>query len=162
MAKRANQTLCGVEYWYTSGTMMGADIHIKLTDEEIVYASYFPWEGMNDYSGDETDCITVEHESIEIERWNEIQNAVMEIVPLLEPEKKAKESKFKKILDGWFNKNIEVLDGGDSYGFVLTWRDETGEEISVGYYIPNDSRFHTLLELMKETVHPIGRINVHE
>lgn len=29
--------------------------------------------------------------------------------------------------------------------------------MSVEYHIPNDSRFHTLLELMKETAHPIGR-----
>lgn len=154
---RANQTLCGIEYWYTSGMVFGEDIHMHITDEQIVYASYFPWEGMDDYSGEEMDCVTFENVAIEPEQWNEIEKAVMDIVPVLEQAENEKNSWLKKKLAEWGTKIFEVMDGGDTSGFILTWRDENGIETEVTYYTPGDRRFWTVLDLMKETVHPIGR-----
>lgn len=44
-------TLCGVTYFYSGGMMRDFDINIHLRDQQIVYACFYPWEGLNDYSG---------------------------------------------------------------------------------------------------------------
>ncbi len=49
------------------------------------------------------------------------------------------------------------MDGLEQTGFSLTWRDKNGEETKVRYYISSDPRFKTVLDLLKETAHPIGR-----
>ena len=76
---RASQTLCGVEYCHTGGSVYGQDITIILRDKELVYASYYPWEGTDDYLGDGSDCITVENVPLEEGRWNEIEKAIEDI-----------------------------------------------------------------------------------
>lgn len=156
LEKRAEQTLCGVRYHYASGTMYGEDISIQLTPEKIVSALFFPWEGIEDYTGEETDCITIENQPIDPSQWEAIEQAVTELLPVLKAQEPKKE-KLIKWWNKWWTKHLEVLDGGDICQFSLTWRAEDGSEQTVDYAIPSDSRFHTLLDLMKETVHPIGR-----
>ena len=155
---RANRTLCGAEYSRTGGSVYGQDITIILTDKELVYASYYPWEGTDDYLGDGSDCITVENVPMDADRWNEIEKAIEDILPIL----KLKDDEKKSVLQQWlsriFVKNEDVMDGEGSLSFALIWRDEDGgAEIRVQYEIPNDKRFDTVLALMKETAHPIGR-----
>lgn len=152
MEKRAGQTLCGVSYHYASGMVYGEEFRIQLTPEQIVSASYFPWEGIEDYTGEETDCITIENQPIDSSQWEAIEQAVTFLLPVL----KAQEPKKEKLIK-WWTKHLEVLDGGDICQFSLTWRAGDGSEQTVDYVIPSDSRFYTLLDLMKETVHPIGR-----
>ena len=155
LEKRADQTLCGVEYWYLSGMEWGADINIRISEEKIVYASYFPWEGTDgDCLSGETDPVTLENVTIEAEQWNNIEKAVMDIVPLLESMKE--ENRLKKLLYERLIKK-HVMDGLEQTGFSLTWRDKDGEETKVQYYIPSDPRFKTVLDLLKETAPPIGR-----
>ena len=156
MEKRAGQTLCGVSYHYASGMVYGEEFRIELTPEQIVSASYFPWEGIEDYTGEETDCITIENQPIDSSQWEAIEQAVMELLPVLKAQEPKKE-KLIKWWNKWWEKRLEVLDGGDICQFSLTWRAEDGSEQTVYYVIPSDSRFYTLLDLMKETVHPIGR-----
>ncbi|MGN0568309.1 MAG: hypothetical protein ACI4JR_06955 [Acutalibacteraceae bacterium] len=75
----------------------GADINICISEEKIVYASYFPWEGTDgDCLDGETDPVTLENVTIESEQWNNIEKEVMDIVPLLEPMKE--ENRLKKLL----------------------------------------------------------------
>ena len=155
---RASQTLCGVEYCHTGGSVYGQDITIILRDKELVYASYFPWEGTDDYLGDGSDCITVENVPLEEGRWNEIEKAIEDILPILKRKDIEKKGIFRQLLSRIFAKNEDVMDGEGSFSFAVVWRDdENGAELSVSYEIPDDKRFVTLLDLMKETAHPIGR-----
>lgn len=151
---KEKRTLCGVKYWFSSGTMYGADIHIHITDKELVYASYYPWEGIDNYDGDEYEEIIVENVPIDAERWCDIEKAVNDILPLLGEGMTSEEwNKPKVDLDP----DIEILDGGDRRNFILTWRDENGEETELYYKTPGDRRFLNLLDLLKETAHPVGR-----
>lgn len=155
---RASQTLCGVEYCHTGGSVYGQDITIILRDKELVYASYFPWEGTDDYLGDGSDCITVENVPLEEGRWNEIEKAIEDILPILKRKDDEKKGVFRQLLSRIFVKNEDVMDGVGSLSFTVIWRDdESGDELKVSYEIPDDKRFATLLDLMKETAHPIGR-----
>lgn len=174
-------TLCGAEYWYKSGSVYGEDIRIHITDKEIVYASYFPWEGVDNYDGDEHDEIVVEHQPIEPAQWAEIEKAVDAVLPVLgegevytpvtrskmgmltfndvmtlTKEYEAKSSQ-KGISQKLITDNIQILDGGDSSGFRLTWRDSGGTETTYRYRNPSDRRYYTLIDVMRETVHPVGR-----
>lgn len=155
---RASQTLCGVEYCHTGGSVYGQDITIILRDTELVYASYFPWEGTDDYLGDGSDCVTVENVPLEEGRWNEIEKAIEDILPILKRKNDEKKGVFRQLLSRIFAKNEDVMDGVGSLSFAVVWRDdESGDELKVSYEIPGDKRFATLLDLMKETAHPIGR-----
>lgn len=155
---RASQTLCGVEYCHTGGSVYGQDITIILRDTELVYASYFPWEGTDDYLGDGSDCVTVENVPLEEGRWNEIEKAIEDILPILKRKNDEKKGVFRQLLSRIFVKNEDVMDGVGSLSFAVVWRDdESGDELKVSYEIPDDKRFATLLDLMKETAHPIGR-----
>lgn len=83
----------------------GADINICISEEKIEYASYFPLEGTDaDCLGRETDPVTLENVTIEAEQWNNIEKAVMDIVPLLEPMKE--ENRLKKLLYERLIKNM--------------------------------------------------------
>lgn len=155
---RASQTLCGVEYCHTGGSVYGQDITIILRDKGLVYASYYPWEGTDDYLGDGSDCITVENVPLEEGSWNEIEKAIEDILPILKRKDNEKKGVFQQLLSRIFAKNEEVMDGVGSLSFAVIWRDdENGAELKVSYEIPDDKRFVTLLDLMKETAHPIGR-----
>ena len=152
MDENSTLTLCKAEYSRSGGMVFGTDIAIQITDKEIVYASFFPWEGMKDYSGDETDKIVVEHKPVEPAQWADIEEAVNAIFPLLKIAEERKPPKSKPI-----PALFQVLDGGDKSDFRLTWRDENGKENTFRYFPINDRRFYTLLDIMCETVHPTGR-----
>ncbi len=168
MDENSALTLCKAEYSHSGGSVFGEDITIKITDKEIVYASYFPWEGIKNYSGEEHDEIVVEHKPIEPAQWAEIVRAVDAISALL---KVAEECKPMPKAHGMFMgfgdclnripapkfNPIQVLDGGDKSDFRLTWRDENGKETTYRYFQINDRRYYTLLDILRETVHPTGR-----
>lgn len=168
MDEHSALTLCKAEYSRTGGMVYGEDITIEITDREIVYASYFPWEGIDDYSGEERDEIVVEHKPIEPAQWAEIVRAVNAISALLKVIEEYKPTPkvngmlmgfgdcLKKIPASKLNP-IQVLDGGDKSSFRLTWRDENGLETTYRYSQINDRRFYTLLDILRETVHPTGR-----
>lgn len=137
--------------------MRDFDINIHLRDGQIVYACFYPWEGLNDYSGDEMDEIIIENKPMEEQRWKEIEQSILKIVPILKRKEKPKESRLKNWLLHFLRKKIQVLDGGDASGFALTWREENGEEFTVDYVPAHIPEFYFILELMRETVHPIGR-----
>ena len=91
-------------------------------------------------------------------RWNEIEKAIEDILPILKRKNDEKKGVFRQLLSRIFVKNEDVMDGVGSLSFTVVWRDdESGDELKVSYEIPDDKRFATLLDLMKETAHPIGR-----
>lgn len=161
-------TLCKAEYSHSGGSVFGEDIKIEITDKEIVFASYYPWEGIKNYSGDEHDEIVVEHKPIEPAQWAEIVRAVEAIFALLKVSEECKPTpKANGMLMGFGEclKGIpapkfspfQVLDGGDKSDFRLTWRDKNGAETTYRYFQINDRRYYTLLDILRETVHPTGR-----
>ena len=134
----------------------GENITIKIAEREIVYASFFPWEGTVNYDGDERDEIVVEHKPIEPAQWAEIERAVDAVSSLLKVIEESKPlPKISGILPNMMP--FQVLDGGDKSVFRLTWRDESGKETTYRYYQIQDRRFYTLLDILRETVHPTGR-----
>lgn len=149
-------TLCKAEYSHSSGMVYGENITIKITEREIVYASFFPWEGTVNYDGDERDEIVVEHKPLEPAKWAEIERAVDTVFPLLKVIEESKPlPKISGILPNMMP--FQVLDGGDKSVFRLTWRDESGKETTYRYHQVQDRRFYTLLDILRETVHPTGR-----
>ncbi|MGN0618489.1 MAG: hypothetical protein ACI4J7_05665 [Ruminiclostridium sp.] len=178
-------TLCGVEYRYRSSMTYGMDISIHITDKEIVYASYFPWEGIDNYDGDLNEEIIIEHQPIEPAQWADIERAVNGILPILGEGKVVNPSgkentafgfgsgfpslngfsgNLQSLEDfsgglkplGGFVDDIQPVDGVDSNVFRLTWR-ENGKETTYSYRKPGDRRFLTLIDVLCETVHPVGR-----
>lgn len=144
-------TLCGVRYSYSSGMEFGRDRSVNITDKEIVSASFYPWEGQNNYEGDETEKIEIENQPITVEQWAEIEKAITNILPILEEYHKTY-NPFSVIGE------TMMLDGGDKSGFSLTWRSPDGSEKTVSYYQPNDRRYYvTVIDTLMETVHPVGR-----
>lgn len=137
---KENRILAGIGYGRQVGMVWGEDISMKLERDRIVEARYF--------SEAELDYVLVEDVSITPEQWETIEEAAWVIIPLLE-ECSQKEETRKPF--------FEVLDGPDSSTFYLIWQDESGEMTKVFYYPPTDRRFRTLLDLMEETVNPIGR-----
>ncbi len=175
--------LCGVEYQYKNGMEYGMGISIHITDKEIVYASYYPWEGISNYDGDLNEEIIIEHQPIEPAQWADIEKAVNALLPVLGEGRivnTAENTNFGfsdgfPSLDGFngnllsledfssslpssndFGDDIQILDGGDINIFRLTWR-ENGKETTYRYTIPGDRRFYTLIDVLSETVHPVGR-----
>ncbi|MGN0577826.1 MAG: hypothetical protein ACI4J4_04320, partial [Ruminiclostridium sp.] len=167
--------LCGVEYSYKNGTAYGMDISIRIADKEIVYASYYPWEGISNYDGDLNEEIIIEHQPIEPAQWADIEKAVNALLPVLgegtvvNPSGKQNTAfsfsngfpslnGFSGSLQslGGFVDDIQPVDGGDTNVFRLTWR-EDGKETTYSYPKPGDRRFLTLIDVLCETVHPVGR-----
>lgn len=168
-------TLCGVEYRYKSSMTYGMDISIHITDKEIVYASYYPWEGINNYDGDLYEEIIIEHQPIEPAQWADIERAVNAVLPILGEGKVVNPAGKENTAFGFsggfpslngfsgglqplsgFTDDIQPVDGVDSSVFRLTWR-EKGEETTYSYRKPGDKRFLTLIDVLCETVHPVGR-----
>lgn len=165
--------LCGVEYRYKSSMTYGSDISIHITDKEIVYASYFPWEGINNYDGDLNEEIIIEHQPIEQKQWADIEKAVNAVLPVLGEGEVINAAEKTALgfsggfpsLNGFsgglqplsgFVGDFQPLDGVDSNVFRLTWR-EDGKETTYSYPKPGDRRFLTLIDVLCETVHPVGR-----
>ncbi len=149
LEKRADQTLCGVEYRYSSGMERYADVHIQIEEDRVVYASFFPEESVSgNSSGGDISPVVIENVSIDEEKWADIEKTVEDILPALEPVKE--KNSLVKRLSEWLKKKYS-LDGEDLREFFLTWRDKNGDEIKVQYSIPSDQRFKDVLDLLKET-----------
>ena len=141
-------TLAAVEYETRNGMVYGEDISMHIQRDKIVFARYFSVEKMeaDEYSdGYETK----EDVPITEEQWEKISEAVEAIRPLLEECKPAVFNPASTI--------FEATDGPNYTNFYLTWENDNGEQSRVQYYSPGDRRFRTLLDLMEETVNPIGR-----
>lgn len=140
------QTLCGVSYTFSSGMVFGTSISIRITDEKMS-ATYFPWENIDNYDGDEREPVTIDNAPTEKEKWEQVEKALLCILPEIEIKK-------KKIFSPY--SNMHALDADSEY-FSVILRDKNGDEKAIECYVPRGEKFTALLDIMKETVHPTGR-----
>lgn len=130
--------LTRIEYSQTSGMEYGCDFSVDVMPDKVSYARFF---STTDY-----EYVDKENVPIDSEQWHKLEEAVLAIFSVLE-ERPYVEKKIS--FPG-------TVDGGDTFYFYLTWESE-GKEERVSYYSPNDRRFTTLVDLLEETVNPIGR-----
>lgn len=133
--------LVRIKYAVSSGTAYGCDFSIDVTPQQIVSARFFSEEQM--------DYVLLEQEPLEEAQWKDFERAVSELVPVLEEASPV-------VWESSEDSDMFMLDGGDTFSFALTW-EEAGEERCVEYRNPNDRKFITLTELLKEAADPTGR-----
>lgn len=142
-----NAILRGVEYGWSSGSMARAEFFVEVNESEIVKARYYP-EVTENWADD---ISTKEHVSITEDDWKSICDAVELLYPVLEEySPSATEGLFSAIA------GEQVLDGGDTFDFALTWEID-GELVRKNYYSPDYERFRVLSTILTELVDPIGR-----
>lgn len=153
MEKRKHMTLVGAEYDTVNGMMYGADLHLTIRNDRLVYARYFDPAQEAEVSAEREDYKTKEDIAISREEWQSLQEAIEAILPLLQEVVPKKTS-------GVLEKSKDYLfatDGPNESSFYLIWQNEDGTEERVQYFIPNDRRFRTVLAIMEEIANPIGR-----
>lgn len=143
--KSENRTLVGVEYEVVNGMVYGADFSAVIERDKIVAARYFSLDDEPYLDG----YVTVEGTEITEEQWSALEEAVTEIVPILE---EVSDKSFDMLPEF-----IEKTDGPNYRKFYLMWENENGEKERVKYYPLNDGRFDTTISLMEEIVNPAGR-----
>lgn len=148
MEKRKNMTLAGVIYENQNGMVYGADLSLHIERERIVSAWYFSQET----PGEEVSAgeyVSVEDIPITPEQWAAIEDAVMEMEPLLKEKQDREPGFFAKL----FMKAMpQPTDGPSESNFFLLWQNEDGETEQVQYEIPSGEDFLSLLNVMEETV----------
>lgn len=141
-----NMTLSGISYYNENGMVYGENCSIDLSEKELISAYVF-------HADEETsEYLTKEHVSISEEQWKQASEAVMVLAPLLQeiPESKG------DLLD-MKNQVFQATDGPQSEELALTWRNEEDIEVKHQYYIPQDLRVNTLIDILMEIADPIGR-----
>lgn len=83
MEKRKNMTLVGVEYYTVNGMMYGADLHLTIRNDRIVYARYFDPAPEDEASEEREDYKTKEDTAISREEWQTLREAIEPLLPLL-------------------------------------------------------------------------------
>ena len=83
MEKRKNMTLGGVEYYTVNGMMYGADLHLTIRNDRIVYARYFDPASEDEASEEREDYKTKEDTAISREEWQTLREAIEPLLPLL-------------------------------------------------------------------------------
>ena len=145
--------LVEVDYHNVNGMLYGEDLSMDIRKDRVVSARYFS-SGEDDPENREEeyfeDYRTVENQSVSPEQWEQLEDAVRAIEPLLVEVKPEKDSPADRMPE------IGVTDGPDIQTFYLTFLGDDGEEYRKQYRIPNDRRFGTVLQIMEEIVHPTG------
>ena len=136
-----------------AGMLYGADLSMDIRTDRVVSARYFS-SGEDDPENREEeyfeDYRTVENQPVSPEQWEQLEDAVRAIEPLLVEVKPGQDSPADRMPE------IGVTDGPDIQTFYLTFLGDDGEEYRKQYRIPNDRRFGTVLQIMEEIVHPTG------
>ena len=82
MEKRKNMTLVGAEYHTVNGMMYGADLHLTIRNDRIVYARYFDPAREDEASAGREDYKTKEDTAISREDWQTLREAIEPLLPL--------------------------------------------------------------------------------
>lgn len=142
--------LKGVEYSWSSGSMARAAFSIKLNENEIVEASFYPME----FEPGDYDMKKLSNVKITAEQWKSVCDAVDILKPVLkEMKSNSGGSIFDKMKEAGI---IQELDGGDTREFAITWEVD-GDTVRKTYNIPEYERFCVLSTLLEEIAEPIGR-----
>ena len=119
--------LTAILYSRTHGSMYGYDFYINLTPEQIKYTDYFV----------EGELLVKEEVAVEESHWQQAEALVLEALPKLWEIQPKKEPNFlQKLLKR--NKEVMMLDGGDSRDVTLIWKTEDGDKL-VRYSCPGGS-----------------------
>ena len=135
--------LVEIYYSFTSGTMMGMDFFIKISDKEIVSERFFP-DG-----AEKPEAVTREHIPIGEEVWGLLERLIEALLPELSEKSVEKKAGIFRRLSEKMKPKIEMLDGGDIEDFFLTW-EENGSLTQKSYFFPNGERGVELLNMLKE------------
>lgn len=135
--------LVEIHYNFSSGTMMGEDFFIKISDKEIVSTRFFP------NGAEKPEAVTREHIPIDEEVWGLVERLVEALLPELSEKSAEKKAGFFGRLAGKMKSKVEVLDGGDIEDFILTW-EEKGALTKKSYYFPKDEKGLELFCMLKE------------
>lgn len=145
--------LVGIHYYYYNFSSYGSDEEYKFTTEKLENAMYLLRE----------DGSFVEHEKknqpITGEQWKQIDDAVAAIFHLMNEKDNTvnREALLSDINEDFKPEEpLIVWDGRSRFKLTLYW--DNGKEITEkDYYRPDDRRFCTLLDIMREIANPIGR-----
>lgn len=99
-------------------------------------------------SPDSEDLIVREHIPMDGDLWNVLAEEMEYLREQLSPVKN--KPVWKPISD------VHVLDGGDYTRLYITW-DNDGKENTVQYYSPSGKRWSTVIAVLHEMAHPLGR-----
>lgn len=143
--------LAGVEYANVNGMVYDDDLYMNIEQGRVVSARYFDNESDRD-----DDYADIENIPITQEQWSAIENALLDVLPVMEQKVEKKTSVLGKLLLKNLRDNVEMTDGPQYTSVSLTWEDQTGSRIKVDYYNPDDRRFNTVIQLMREAVAPTG------
>ena len=139
-------TLVGVTY-SCGGGMARDDFRIILSPDAIVEASYWPEQETAEEI--RYGPATKEDVPITAEQWADVEQIVLELYPVMEPQPERRQP---SKLAAW----LGARDSTSSSSFRLTWDTEDGP-LEIRYSSPNDRRITTLTALLKELADPIGR-----
>ena len=136
--------LAAITYSRTHGSMYGYDFYINLTPEEIDYTDYFL----------EGDLLVKEEVPVEETHWQQAEALSLEALPKLREIQPKKEPNFFQKLF-LREKEVMLLDGGDSRSVTLVWQTENGEK-TVGYSCPGGST-SALEEYLMQLAQTLGQ-----
>ena len=111
--------LVGLTYSKSGGMERGNDFYIRIKNGQIEAMEYFDWEELED--------IEIKDLELDSEVWGNIEEIVAQMWPTLEekvPEKKR--SRLYWILNGFWDGEPMILDGGDRTDFSLVWETDEG------------------------------------
>ena len=138
-------TLIGVAYATGGGMEAHSEFHIRLNRQEVEYTEFWPEDQYVEH------IKTGEHIPITEQQWADVETVILDLYrdgmleayhPKPEPESNP--------MDAF------ILDGGDYTNLSLVWQTEDGS-VEQDYYSPNDRRFITLTDLLRELADPQGR-----
>lgn len=104
----------GISYEYRAGSIYGADIFIRISTEEIVYAECFSEEIL--------EYIVVEHSPIDSEVWDTAEGLLLAAYPYLT---EVTEPTWADRMRDRFQR-ATILDGGDDQTLLVDWETEDG------------------------------------
>ena len=139
-------TLVKVIYHRVRVVILGEDFYIELSPEEVICANYWPRDDSVEFQ-----LTTVEHLALSEEQWKEVEAAMLDLYPVMEPRSGEASSPFLQLVKKLLQKGMPVQDGGDRDDLTLIWETEEGQR-TVQYYWPSDSRVLTLTELLRGLV----------
>ena len=138
--------LVGVTYSRSGGMERGNDFYIRIKSGRIEAMEYFDLEVLED--------IQVKDLELDAENWEAVEAMLTQMWPTLEEkEPQKKRSRLYWMLNGFWEGEPMILDGGDRTDFSLTW--ETGEgTVTIPYRWDNSDPLYFELASLLMTLVP--------
>ena len=138
--------LIGLTYNRSGGMERGSDFYISISNHWIEAMEYFDLEALED--------VRVKDLPLDAEHWEAIEASVTQLWPTLEekaPQKKR--SRLYWILNGFWDGEPMMLDGGDSTELSLVWETEEGT-VTIPYRWDNSEPLYFELATLLKALAP--------